>query len=43
MVEEFLKGCKTFAIDADPVDVKLVMSKYKDQTSMGNVDDVTLR
>lgn len=27
--EDFVKGCRSFAVDPDPIDVKLLISKYK--------------
>jgi hypothetical protein len=34
--EDFVKGCRSFALDPDPVDVKLLMTKHKSQNSLSN-------
>lgn len=28
-LEDFVKGSRAFSVDADPVDIKLLMAKYK--------------
>eukprot|EP00825_Cyclidium_porcatum_P011153 TRINITY_DN156_c0_g1_i3.p1 TRINITY_DN156_c0_g1~~TRINITY_DN156_c0_g1_i3.p1 ORF type:complete len:386 (+),score=94.57 TRINITY_DN156_c0_g1_i3:151-1308(+) len=39
--EDFVKGCRSFAIDPDPIDVKLLISKYKNVNQV-QTTDITL-
>ncbi|KRX08274.1 hypothetical protein PPERSA_01735 [Pseudocohnilembus persalinus] len=46
--EDFQKGCRAFSVDPDPVDIKLLMSKYKNvgnqngEKSYTNFDNISI-